>query len=344
MDQLPKTVPDDPNQSLPATLRETTEGSFSSRISKSTSRLFGDLLTRPYSYDEVSTMTLTSEIGNKGSSSNLEPPFQKNFLSPAYERNDGHRIILPPNRDLIRSQQQNNAGDAKGLEVELENFMSGSRPHVGLDQGFHSFEDRAIPSHPELGSCSVKEGKRRAVSPPKSASKQDSVDLLNNEADGAAVVALLSEPSFSLSQMIDNIEYEDSGDEGNIPQAGSLPKLYTYPIPSNRFSLLPNFNDDGKMVKTEQALFENDETYFRLLSPDLDFSDNGLLPWINMLDFYHDQVWGSMLPSIPKSYLKVPAKEESNANFPENSTTDRLAMILRHIRHPNTRILALPPI
>ena len=335
MDQLSKMVPDDRNQSLPATLRETTEGSFSSRISKSTSRLFGDLLTRPYSYDEVSTMALTSEIGNKGSSSNLEPPFQNNFLSPAYERNDGHRIIFPPNGDRIRPQQQNNAGNAKGLEAELENFMSGSKPHLGLDQGFHSFEDRAFPSHPELRSCSVKEGKRRAVSPHESALKQvveDSMDLCNNEADGAAIVALLSEPSFSSSQMIDNMEYEDSGDEGNIPQTGSLPKLYTCPIPSNRFSLLPNFNDDEKMVKTEQALLDNDETYFRLLSPDLDFSDNGLLPWINMLDFYHDQVWGSMLPPIQKSYSKVPAKEESNENFPENSTIERLAMILRHIR------------
>lgn len=349
MDQISKTLLEILDESLPTISSNNAGGSISSRVRASASGLFGEFLTRPSSYDEVSTVASISESGNKGSSTstlvNGSPSFQNNISLSAHAHNEEHRTSLPPNWDLFRPNKRNDAGYENGLESDFENFVVSSRAGPGLIQDFPPFEDYANPSHQEFGPCTVREGKRRAISPHKSTSRriiEESVELPNNEPDGAAVVALLCESTSSLSQMPESLEWEGHGDHQEIPQPHLTLKSCTYPsVPLSALSLLPSFNESKNNVEIDQALCK----ICFVTSPGQEFSDTRRLPWIDMIDSYHDQVWDDIPSLLQDSHPKVQGTEEiSKSDSMEGPAAKRLAMILGHIGHLNTQILALPPI
>lgn len=334
--------------------------SMGSRIRMSASGLMGDLLARPSSYDEVSTLALASQSGDKGNSAsasvNLSGPTLSSVQhnSPTtYIRNGEHRYVAPlPIHNSFRQRQQDGAKGASDLKMDFETFTSDSDFHFGFDQSFCPFEDGANPCFQGLESCSVKKDKQRAELLHEYSSRQinqESVELLDNEADGAGVVALLSKHDYDLSQSIESLQWEEKaclqGDHKKFSER-NLTETHTYPyVVSNTLSLLPDFSSDESSIETEQALLDREETIFRIRSPGLISKDNGLLPWIDMLGSYHDQVWGNLLPLIQEPYLEVKEIETAgHGRSQESSTVRRLSMILGHMGHSNNRIFALPPI
>lgn len=341
-----------PNQSFPSKSRIDAVKSFGSRLKLSASELLGEVLIQPSPYDDVASLTSFFVRSDKGMS------------APTLANASIQELLLQTHKSLI----ENTCNDERGEDFQsregpfslkrpyhaestaeftmnIETLTSCSKFHHSLGHSmskeFSLSQDQANSSRKGLASHWVDEDKRWATSPIDSMFWQTikHSDLFpRNEDDGAAVVSLLSRPGFSLSQMPDNIEVEEEGHLQDSRDKTEITPLMSF----NALSLLPDFNPDNRFMPKEQGRPDLEETYFRILSPNLISKDQGLSHWIDILWSYQDQVWGGMLPL---AQLKPKGMEGTSERYlPKSTTVKRLAMIVRHLGHFNDSLLALPPI
>ena len=158
------------------------------------------------------------------------------------------------------------------------------------------------------------------------------VELAPASNDGAAVVALLSDPTFNIDEAPANAWAVPKIDKGKA-KLGSQPveqQLYdsAEPLaPMNPLDLIPDFKTSWNPVAYASNI------HYENLSSDPAFGD--IQPWTDILNRYHDEVWGDMLPLVKE------AREElkSADNSPEGTLHDRpalrrLGMLLKHLHQP----------
>ena len=158
------------------------------------------------------------------------------------------------------------------------------------------------------------------------------VELAPGSNDGAAVVALLSDPAFNIDEEPTNAWAVLKTDKGKA-KLGSQPveqQLYDSadPLaPMNPLDLIPDFNTSWNPVAHASNI------HYGNYSSDPAFGD--IQPWTDILNRYHDEVWGDMLPLVKE------AREElkSANNSPESTLHDRpalrrLGMLLKHLHQP----------
>ena len=150
--------------------------------------------------------------------------------------------------------------------------------------------------------------------------------------DGAAVVALLSDPAYDVDEEPTDTWAFPTTDKGKA-KLGSQPveqQLHDSadPLaPVNPLDLIPYFNTSWSPPAQSSSCYGEDS------SSDPAFGD--LQPWTDILNRYHDEVWGDMLPLV-----KEARKELKSANSsPEDTLHDhpalrRLGMLLKHLHQP----------
>ena len=150
-----------------------------------------------------------------------------------------------------------------------------------------------------------------------------------NSADGEAVVALLERKGFD-DDNNDSVVPSDRPAETqeasktwnripfNNPNAETALNARQRPVPS--FGLVPNFGDDQLAADAVNSA---------------DMTHENLQPWLNMLDRYHDEVWGDLLPVVQQARTEIRAATQRGSRdqraLQDLPAVQRLRMLLGHI-------------
>ncbi|KAI9833481.1 MAG: hypothetical protein M1819_003639 [Sarea resinae] len=150
--------------------------------------------------------------------------------------------------------------------------------------------------------------------------------------DGADVVALLSDPSFTtdddpfapLPTTDEESSFPEEQPSAEYTQLASRldpPPTHRAPSPTNPLNLIPNFGEDS------QSWLYNEP-------PTSEAQRNAWIShWESVLDSYTDEVWGDLLPSKREAQAEL---EEMKNDGPDNSdhsstAVRRLGMLLGHL-------------
>ncbi|KAL6720701.1 hypothetical protein ACLMJK_002626 [Lecanora helva] len=151
-----------------------------------------------------------------------------------------------------------------------------------------------------------------------------SMDFEKPVKDGAEVVALLSDPKFSVEDDPANTWDGDLDDSEN----------------TNSFLVSPDNQSDGSTTFPAHST-----THPLGLMPDFGSHHDGLIgtipeygevkPWMDILNRYHDEVWGDLLPLVREAreeVRKATASEEGTSQ--DRPAVRRLRMLLGQIQLP----------
>jgi len=257
------------------------------------------------------------------------------------------------NFDAFLSGQDSSSFDAPPIAAQKEKQRSPTpyRP-TKHDQGSHgSFEEwqqgfrdhGRVPwneeSHQTSGGRSIGHGNRVTVSSlsdgpfPRAVAlearnfgpAQDALGNISHH-DGAAVVALLSEPGFTAD--------DEPADYPGL--AGNQTKLEHLDLQSTRckksaqprlgladheFGLIPNFalsNYDPSAVADAMPRAEGQTC----------IAD--LKPWLDILDSYQDEVWGDFLPLVQQARKELETADAEDGIVDDKPAVRRLQMLLGH--------------
>ena len=167
-----------------------------------------------------------------------------------------------------------------------------------------------------------------------------------SEEDGAAVVKLLSDPSFSVDELRDPLpepgpieehasfwEIDEQTREVLVRLKADMPAapVHRKPSPDNPLNLLPNFITRSRISVRESAeAMGKAQTSGSCVQTELD-------PWLDVLMDYQDEVWGGLLPLVREARDELSnAVEKGNAALTDCPAVRRLGMILGHIGCPKS--------
>ncbi|MCJ1313856.1 hypothetical protein MMC25_007536 [Agyrium rufum] len=157
-----------------------------------------------------------------------------------------------------------------------------------------------------------------------------------NPEDGAAVVALLSDPTFSTDDDPSVFPNDDDDEDGSDEAAASL---FTPPASSiGTSSYLPQATG-STTSGTNPSSTPLPQTVLLPTFPNSEPFD--VRPWLQMSTRYHDEVWGDLLPLIQDAREEElgrngerPGKGEMDgmADVKKGPAVRRLEMVLRHLK------------
>lgn len=160
--------------------------------------------------------------------------------------------------------------------------------------------------------------------------------ITDQNIDGAAVVALLSDPAFTVDEEPSStLDSETDGAEGRYHKglrtgerlAESIGVLH----PSSPLDLVPDFGARWDLSHTLSAtptgIYES--RHF------LELGSRETQPWIDILGRYHDEVWAEISPLVQEAREELEAANEKQTCLQEGPAIRRLMMVLQHLRNPN---------
>ena len=158
------------------------------------------------------------------------------------------------------------------------------------------------------------------------------VELAPSSNDGAAVVALLSDPAFNIDEEPTNAWAVSKTDKGKSKLGSQLMEQQLCnsagPLaPVNPLDLIPNFDASWNPVARASSLHDGN------CSSDPAFGD--IQPWTDILNRYHDEVWGDMLPLVKEAREELnSANRSSEGALQDRPALRRLEMLLKHLHQP----------
>ncbi|MCJ1370344.1 hypothetical protein MMC20_001557 [Loxospora ochrophaea] len=337
----------------------TASPSFSQRVGASASRLFQDAVLRPSSSTATTSLASSSAAAGKGESSSSSIPAAEasraiidNGTLSSRSQSEIHGSA---NSEPFRSQQVYGRSAPSPAQQGIDAFLSdhnaqirptmwsgGSAIDGGTVQMSQEFvRDYSGPNGPY--SFPVHEddklrGKARI--------------FYSTSEDGAAVVALLSDPTFSPEGDPTDETPIDSNYPEDLFRLSStetqflrhlktlLPDSLSYnvPAPSNPSNLVPDFTGTNENVTRHITSIQSatmphaDESYLYTTKPSLTRSFD-IDPWLRVLTNYQDDVWGDMLPLVKEARKEVlRAKEEGESTVQDSIAVRRLSMIIGHLK------------
>ena len=143
--------------------------------------------------------------------------------------------------------------------------------------------------------------------------------------DGAEVVALLSDPSFCVDNVL--LDCDSTAQVRSLRQPCSLRRpeeVVRSDIVDNNLRLIPNLRSSPAAFEEMAALMPHIDEY----SQDID-----LRPWLDILSNYHDEVWGDLLPLVQEARRELKPKNTGVQDSTERPALRRLQMLLGHLAH-----------
>ncbi|KAL8813733.1 MAG: hypothetical protein Q9200_000070 [Gallowayella weberi] len=317
--------------------------SFASRVGASASELAKEALFRPNPGAVVDVLSsAVPDAGKSNSSSGSAGP-----SSPSMSRQDSTATYPSSSQDgcynLAHSCLRSGPPSAKIMAANdnLSTFLS-----LRKQEKFHLHEpenwSRDPSSQPKCSDASLV---KRDTTTPLTLAGLTPEELENQEADGelkdgAAVVALLSDPSLCIDYSVDSIVDSEDGSQYERESAKDLPRrgFSDNVQPGNSLSLIPNFlrfseqpQTDILRQNTKSSAIPGDkaDTHVRTTALDEDFE---VQPWIELLATYHDEVWGNSLRLVEAARREANVIQNGeDARQGDCSATRRLAMLLGHV-------------
>ena len=294
--------------------------SLSKRIGNSASDMLQNVFARPSASAIAETLgSLNADTSKSGASSSASTG-DGSSSSQAVLRQEtspgrGQSMV----GESFRSEQDRDGIRADRGQQEFDEFAQTSRL-----QGF----DNAITQSLDLGNferpamvgdhCPCVFCNMGKLHPNRKTYGPD-VEPATSSNDGAAVVALLSDPRFDVDEEPTDTWAVPTTEKGKskLRSQSVERQLYGWADPLalvNPMDLLPNFNTSDTSLGPA-------------------FGD--LQPWTDILNRYHDEVWGDML-----SLVKEAREELKSANSSPGDTSQdrpalrRLGMLLNHLHQP----------
>ena len=169
--------------------------------------------------------------------------------------------------------------------------------------------------------------------------KDQSQDIKDENYDGAAVVALLSDPAFTVDeQPSSNLDLETDGAEDESYRrlqtgkgmAKGMAKSVDVVHPPSPLGLMPDFGAPWTLkhmlLATQNGIDERRHC--------LEAGFFEVQPWIDILNRYHDEVWGEMLPLVQEACKESTAANEKQRGPRDSPALRRLRMVLKHFDRP----------
>ena len=328
---------------------EESPGTIAARIQSSASGLVRQAILRPSASSVTGELaSAAADAGKAAPGSSSAGPSQSTIPSvSSLGQSSSFQDSTDPtgssgDRESFRSQPQYNKNIQYSNEFRFQDFMSqaSGSSFAGTPSGLEkrkdlTFGEERLVLQPHLSSANIQA---------RSAIQRNPLSKVrgptNNDADGAAVVALLSEPELFADEAPTNFPAFDpvSITKTNIP---NLQPNTEAAAPLSRVSaispldLLPDYkgsqegNNKTTSTKLATTISDPPEGHMYDGSP-LQSRDGELQPWLDMLNRYQDEVWGDMLPLVQE------AREEAKAakgRVPDNQpATRRLRMLLQHLK------------
>ena len=245
-------------------------------------------------------------------------------------------------RSRLRYEDNNGNTD----QLDFDDFVS---PHSGLSlTAPHWWSGRGEDNRSANGKLELNVHLLKSNILPRAALRQTiygcptsvtkAAGLLNDDTDGSAVVALLSDPEFSVdedpSESLGFTPEHDSNFRTKNSQDGTRTALSLNQVSTiNPLDLLPDFRSppvDGSTTRSKKlpATMSNSPEGHMYDETQLQMHGDCLQPWLNMLNRYRDEVWGDMLPLVQEALQEAKTVKE---RIPEDQpATRRLRMLLKH--------------
>ncbi len=330
-------------------------GSVARRIQASASGLLRQSLLRPSASSVTGTLASSAADANKGGSgSSSAGPSQTTLSSmflniqasldhnspdstsksnkwesfrshPMYEENDGHIDTF-------------DFGDFLSQEAGLSRPEPPERPYRGEDV-VAGKETLVLRSHSSKASVQLCPAHPDSI-PCQSVSKATWIPVDNT--DGAAVVALLSDPDLFIDEDPINSSTFETENFANVhtknqkvDARAATPLNQVSAI--NPLDLLPDFRRPRRGFNTTRsanlsAATANLPEGYMYDKSQLQLHDGDLQPWLDLLNRYQDEVWGDILPLVQEAREEAKAAKEQ---IPEDQpATRRLRMLLKHLERP----------
>ncbi|KAL8683023.1 MAG: hypothetical protein Q9186_001018 [Xanthomendoza sp. 1 TL-2023] len=317
--------------------------SFASRVGASAAGLAKEALFRPGPGAAVNELSsAASDAGKSIASSGSAGPSASSMSlqnsTPTYPSSsqDGCSNLA---HGCFRSRSP--SAKTMAANDDFAAFLSLQKPeHFDLHE--REYRSSKPPSRHKGSSASLVE---RGTATPSTLASLTSEGLDNHgpdggPQDGAAVVTLLTDPSFDFECSTDMIAEYGDGSQCERDSAKDLARRCSFDIvhAGNPLSLIPNFQRSSKEPQTDVL---HDTSKSRAVRSDkvdtrvrtIEFNkDLKVQPWIDILTTYHDEVWGDALPLVEAARKEVNAIHNRKYDFSKDCPAiRRLAMLLGHI-------------
>lgn len=272
--------------------------------------------------DNVKAASSSSSTGTGESSWALRSSPQSTLIQGETFRSDGKGdISVRPHSQFVFDEF------LAGLNVlEHESKLARDEPALSVDQ------QSGCP-------LEIAEDNRSRVQERKTWKMQDeNKDCAGQYNDGAAVVALLSDPALTMDEEPGstlNLE-NDRGKGRNYKRlqtenrsAKSVDAIQL----SNPLDLVPDFSARWNSSQASLAFQKDGYEGGHLLDP----RQRDVQPWIDILDKYHDEVWSEMLPLVREAREEFKAANENLTCHQDGPAIQRLKMVLQHLVNPSSR-------
>lgn len=306
------------------------------RIGESASGLLKELVERPSPRTVTGVLaSLNSDNAKAGSSSNSTG---RGESSSAFRSSSQHEQTTS---DQIKSFQLNGKGgelDRTQSQVAFDDFLAGPN-ELGRESEIVQDGHTLSGDQQSDVSLGIAEDNLARVQERESWRMQDeNEDSADQNYDGAAVVALLSDPAFTVDEEPGStLDLENGRGEGR--NCGRLQAVKGSAKPADALNplepldLMPDFG--APWNPTYVPLVPQHGIYEKGHFPEPRIGD--VQPWIDILDRYHDEVWGDMLPLVKEAREELKAATESQTCLQDGPAIRRLKMVLQHLGHPNSR-------
>lgn len=319
--------------------------SASRRIGTSASGLVQNAFKAPSAGAVAGTLASLNSEASKGASSSASGCSSEAPPSLQSSRGVQETAGTSSTAESFRSGQGIGAANARIAQSAFDEFAEGPHepnvvrdalqavPSLGEDPGESSKKGDSKPSGKSASTKSNASIYKVLASIDREirAKSELSKDFNEQIQDGAGVVALLSDPTFSVDEdPVDAWDYDYSGPDSNLvlEKAHGQPHdfmIRTAQAAANPLDLLPDF-DCSLSHTTTLPRRDKGGTF----SPVGDIQ-----PWIDILNRYHDGVWGDMLPLVKEAREEIRIASASNDGaLRDRPAVRRLGMLLGHLGIP----------
>lgn len=336
------------SHSLPSRLVEDeapNPGSLSERIGVSTRGLLRSAVSQPSPGAAVDVLASTASLSEKGGSSSDST--RSIVSSEAFGSRPASTSSNQSWRSAADDHVYSHAGGAPevyGFTTFVENSAIGSRGHM-LDIDCGDYERNGKSKHEQDPNQFLEHTMRPLPNHGRAVPDIDKVDMMPTEAleyqraghdlghdealhslDGAEVVRLLSDPEFCLDDMPLDVLHgaEVSRQEHEAVSHVAFPRsVSNSDAIANHLQLIPGSGVHPVILEKMAATMPRVDEY----AQDLD-----LQPWLHILNSYHDEVWGDMLPLVRQVREEI-GQSDNKRKVQDKPATRRLQMLIGHLKH-----------
>ena len=308
--------------------------SFPQRIGESASALLRESCELPSPGTFTGALASINNNNTKAGSSYSSEDTGESSL--AFRSSSQHKGTASDQGESFRSNERDGELGRTYGQVAFDEFLAGPNQ---LGHEPDSIQDRPGLVGDKQGGRTVgaAEDDLRQVQEREAWGTQDkNQGFTDRNSDGAAVVALLSDPAFTVDEEPSStLDSETDGAEGRdrkgLRTGKRLAESIGFLHPSSPLDLVPDFGARWDLSHALPATQRGIHESRHFLEP----RSSETQPWIDIRGRYHDEVWAEILPLVQEAREELEAVNEKQTALKEGPAIRRLTMVLQHLGNPN---------